>query len=407
MAEPTSALGFYGLILRVAEKAGMAYYGTTGQEKAKIPIDGFNLDRCKRIVNDGFRRFVANSPKRGWQWQERIAKIALSAAESGIATGGGATTLIDTDNRDEDDDYFNDWILTITGGTGVGEYATVTDFDNGTSTLTFTALSGGSTPDTTSIYRIEKVNLLPEDFNGEVDGPITFAVSTNRGSNIEWVGEATIRRNRADFITTGYTLRAAIRPYQPVAGTLGSARRWELIVDPAPVAADTLEFPYTSYFNNMDCEAGIATAGAATSLSDDTRLEADDYFIGWKMTIIAGVGLGQTATITAYTGATGKFDFTALSGGSTPTTTSVYYVEPAANLHPAGFKFDEAVKQACLAEAELQIEEMNEGAVELFYKVALPFAHKTDGLSRPRKLRPRKHTRYNRTWLNVTTDHDL
>ena len=410
MAEPTSALGFYDLLLRIAEKAGMAYYGSDGQGKAIVPVDAFNLDKAKRIVNDGFRKFVASSPVRGWHWQERIAKIALAAAESGTATSGSSTTLVDTTNRDEDDDYFNDWILTITGGTGVGEYATVTDFDNGTNTITFSGgLSGSSTPDTTSTYRVEKVNLLPEDFNGEVDGPITFAAATNRGSHIEWVGEASIRSNRADFITTGYTLRAAVRPYQPTAGVLGSTRRWELIVDPAPVAADTLEFPYTSHFNDMDCETGTATAGAADSLSDSTRGEADDYFLGWILTIIAGTGFGQTDTNTDYTGSTGKFDFTALSGGSTPTISSVYYVEPAANLHPAGFKFDDAVLAACYAQAEEDIEEMNEGKVEKFYQVDLLFAHKTDGLSRPRKLRPRhQHSRYgwmggyHRTWRDVT-----
>jgi len=401
MAEPTSALGFYDLLLRVAEKVGVAYYGSDGQGKAIVPVDSFNLDKIKRIVNDGFRRFVSNPPPRGWYWQERIAEITLSATATGTATGGTPTTLIDTTNRDEDDDYFNDWKLTITGGTGVGEYAIVTDFDSDSSTLTFSALSGGSTPDTTSVYQIEKVNLLPEDFGGEVDGPITFAASTNRGADIEWVGEATIRRNRADYVSTGYTLRAAVRPYRPTAGALGATRRWELLVDPAPVAADVLQFPYTSHFNKMDCETGTATAGSATSLSDSSREEADDYFNGWVLTIIAGTGLGQTATITDYTGSTGKFDFSALSGGSTPDSTSVYYVEPASNLHPAGFKFDNAILQACLAEAELQIEEMNEGAVELFYKVALPFAHKIDDLSRPRKLRGRQVRRY-RSWNDVT-----
>ncbi|KKK93011.1 hypothetical protein LCGC14_2697120, partial [marine sediment metagenome] len=254
-----SALEFYDLLLRVAEKSGMAYYGSAGQGKALVPIDALNLDICKRIVNDGFRLFKSSPPPRGWHWQERIASITLSAAESGTATGGNSTTLVDTTNRDEADDYFNDWILTITSGTGVGETATITDFDQGTSTLTFAALSGGSTPDTTSVYRIEKINLLPEDFNGQIDGPITFAANTNRGSSIEWVGESTIRRSRADFVTTGYTLMAAVRPYQPTAGVLGTTRRWELIVDPAPVAADTLQFPYTSHFNTMDYETGVAT----------------------------------------------------------------------------------------------------------------------------------------------------
>ena len=404
MAEPTSALGFYDLLLRIAEKAGMAYYGSSGQNKALVPVDAFNLDKCRRIINDGFRLFVSSPPIRGWHWQSRIASIALSAAVSGTATGGGATTLIDTTNRDEADDYFNGWILTITAGTGSGETATITDFDQGTSTLTFTALSGGSTPDTTSIYRVEKVNLLPEDFNGQVDGPIEYAASTNNGTNIDWVDESTIRHGRADFVTTSYPSRAAVRPYQPAAGALGAARRWELLVDPAPVADDTLQFPYTSHFNKMDCETGIATAGAATSLSDSGRAEANDYFNGWILTIISGTGLGQTATITDYTGATGKFDFTALSGGGTPDTTSVYYVEPAANLHPAGFKFDEAILSACMAEAERQIEEINEGAVELFYKVRLPFAHNTDSLTRPRKLRDRHALVRGRTALDVTKE---
>lgn len=411
MAEPTSALGFYDLLLRIAEKAGMAYYGSDGQGRAIVPVDAFNLDKCKRIINDGFRRFDSSSPPRGWHWKERIASITLSAAESGTATGGSATTLADS-GRTEANDYFNDWIITITSGTGVGETATITDYVSASGTFSFTALSGDSTPDTTSTYRVEKVNLLPEDFNGQVDGPIEYAPATNNGTHIEWVNESTIRHYRANFITTSYPQRAAVRPYQPVAGVLGTARRWELLVDPAPIAANILQFPYTSCFNEMDCETGTATAGTATSLSDSTRGEADDYFNGWIMTIIAGLGLGQTATITDYTSSTGKFDFTALSGSTTPDTTSVYYVEPAANLHPAGFAFDQVVLQACLGEVEIQVEEMNEGALELFYKVDLPLAQKTDGLSRSRKLRPKHGGRYpwihgHRTWLNVTTDHDL
>lgn len=411
MAEPTSALGFYDLILRIAEKVGVAYYGSAGQSKAIVPVDAFNLDKIKRIINDGFRRFKSNPPPRGWHWQERIAEIALFATESGTATGGSPTTLVDDTQdkdgnyiRDEADDYFIGWVLTIIGGTGVGEYAIVTDFVKTTQTITFSGgLSGDSTPDTTSIYRVEKINLLPEDFNGQVDGPITFAASTNRGADIEWVGEVTIRRSRANSITTGYTLRAAVRPYQPIAGVLGSTRRWELLVDPAPVAADTLEFPYTSHFNKMDCETGIATSeDSNTTLIDTTRRkEADNYFKDWILTIIAGTGLGQTATITSYDEDTSKFTFTGkLSGETTPDATSVYYVEPAANLHPAGFKFDEVILQACLAEAETQIEEMNEGALELYYKVSLPFAHNIDSLSRPRKLRGRQ-VRYERTRLNV------
>jgi hypothetical protein len=154
----------------------------------------------------------------------------------------------------------------------------------------------------------------------------------------------------------------------------------------------------------MECETGVATSGSSTTLVDSTRLEADDYFNTWVLRVAGGTGLGQTATITDY--ASGTFTFTALSGGSTPDATTVYYVEPAGNLHPAGVKFDDCVLAACYAETEKQIEEVNEGAVELFYKVNLPYAQKDDGLTRPRKL-TRGIRRLERTWNTVTTDHDL
>ena len=401
MAEPTSALGFYDLLLRIAEKAGMAYYGSAGQGKAIAPVDVFNLDKCKRIINDGFRLFVASPPAQGWLWQERIAEITLAVTVNGTATSGSSTTLVDTTNRDEDDDYFNDWLLTITAGTGVGESAVITDFDNGTSTLTFSGgLSNGSTPDTTSIYQVEKVNLLPEDFNGEVDGAVTYAASTNHGTELEIVDESLIRAIRADYISSGYPTKVAILPYRPVAGVLGT-RRWQLITDFATVNADVLNVPYTSHFNKMDCETGTADSGGATTLVDGDRGEADDYFNGWLLTVIAGTGLGETATITDYTGSTGTFTFTALSGASSPDSTTVYYVEPASNLHPAGVKFDNCILQACYAEAEKQIEEINEGAVELYYKVSLPFAHKMDSRSRPRKLRSKRAIVRERTWRNI------
>ncbi len=286
MAEPTSALGFYDILLRIAEKAGMAYYGSDGQGKAVVPVDVFTLDKCKRIINDGFRLFVASTPPQGWLWQERMAEIVLAVTVTGTATSGSSTTLVDTTNRDEDDDYFNDWLLTVTAGTGVGESAVITNFDKGTSTLTFSGgLSGSSTPDTTSIYQIEKVNLMPEDFNGEVDGAVSYAASTNHGTELELVDESLIRAIRADYISSGYPTKVAILPYRPVAGALGT-RRWQLITDYATVNADVLNVPYTSHFNEMDCETGIATAGSATSLTDTTRrLEIDDYFNGWLLTI--------------------------------------------------------------------------------------------------------------------------
>lgn len=348
MSEPTSALTFYDLILRIAERAGMAYYGTDGQGKALIPIDAYNLDRCKRIVNDGIKMFIAHPPSGGWRWQRRMASVLLYPDGSG------------TDNIDSD----------------AARY------------------------------------LLPQHFAGQVDGPINYLAETNHSTVITWTHPSIIDERRSVTVTTGYPTLAAYRPYAPAsAPALASNRRWELLLDPQPSAADTLIFPYTVYFDRMDLEAGLASDGSPTTLVDGTyRDEADDYFNGWLLTIIAGTGKGETATITDYTGSTGTFTFTALSGGSTPDDTSVYYVQPALNLHPAGIAFDYAILSACKAQIELQVEQINEGFNELFFKVDLPSAYNLDKLTAPRKVGNfygKGAAIRERTWDDVTTDHDI
>jgi hypothetical protein len=420
MSEVTSALSCSDLILRVAEAAGLAYYGSDGQGIACIPVDKYNFDKCKRIVNDGIRMFISRAPENGWKWRKRMASITFPTWVTGTADSGTETTLVDA-VRTEVDDYFNGWILYIVSGTGIGQTATITNFTSLTGTFAFTALSGASTPDTTSVYRVfdsitNIINydparyLMPEDFGGEVTGPIRYAKNTGHGP-IQWSTQATIQAIRQCSTSRGYPNLAAYVPYQPTSQVLGSARRWELLLEASPVAADTVEFPYTACFDKMQMESGITTGGAATTLADSTRKEADNYFNGWILTIIAGTGEGETATVADYTKSTGTFTFSALSGASTPNTTSAYMVQPSANLHPAGFQFDEAVKGACFAELEMQIKDTIDGAIEYFNKVALPDAWRTDKGSAPRtvgNLNDRNRAGQDlHNWNVVTNDNDI
>lgn len=55
MATPTLGLTFNDLILRVAEYLGVSDYSGGA---AAIPSDAHDLDMCKRIVNDGYARFI-------------------------------------------------------------------------------------------------------------------------------------------------------------------------------------------------------------------------------------------------------------------------------------------------------------------------------------------------------------
>ena len=395
-SEPSSALTFYDLLIDIAKQLSVADYDDT-RGTIIIPTDQYSFELCKKIVNDGISMFMSDQPEKGWRWMRRLCPVTFALTYTGTATGGGATTLVDSGIADTyADDFFVGYDIYIESGTGVGESATVTDYTGSSGTFTFAALSGGSTPDTTSKYSISKsanaINgdgsryKLPTNFGGTVDGKIRYTKDSNRGNVISWCDEARIRARRAVTLNTGYPLLAAILPLDPTSESLSATRQWEIIFDPRPNAINTVQFPYTLYFDKMQMEMGTATAGDAISLTDSNRWEIDDYFDDWILTVRAGTGKSETATITGY--GSGKFDFTALSGGSTPTTTSVYTVEPPANLHPAGHQFDESIRSACKARAEMeeQDEHMDTAWTEEYHKKALANAYRIDRRSAPRRL---------------------
>ncbi len=69
----------------------------------------------------------------------------IGILQEGEATGGSTTTLIDTLNLDQVDDYWNNGTVWFpygaTPATPQGEYTVVSDFDNGTNTATITAVT--------------------------------------------------------------------------------------------------------------------------------------------------------------------------------------------------------------------------------------------------------------------------
>jgi len=514
MSEPSSAMTFYNLLLAVAREAGMSYVGSTGRERAMIPIDAHDLDVCKDVVNKGIKMFIADAPQRGWRWMRRIMAVTLTATKltgtvgsasattivdatlattSGTADDASATTIVDATlsaTYDADDDLNGkycyiltgtgansyalitdytastgtitvaDWLTSrglpggtdpvatdtfaisdykvqigdycyITAGTGKGSYAVITAFTGATGTITVAdwlteqGNPAGTDPDAGSTYALTPIETvggditrypLAEGFGGEVDGLIAYAAGTNLGDWIAWCDESQIRARQAVSVSTGYPRYAAIRPLEPY-GSFGPKRRFEFVVDVKPSAAYVLEFPYTLYFDELRLEAGTAssvTSGEGYTGLLDSGLDGlypDDYFNGWVIHIISGTGKNSYALVDDYTGATAQFDvvdwlFTnGKVGGTDPAASSVYYLEPAANLHPAGFRFDQAILSACLAKGEMTIEEMTAGWVSMYKQTDLPQAHQIDARSAPRKLGG--HVYYERYRKNVTTDHDI
>jgi hypothetical protein len=80
MADPTLSLTFNDLCIRVAEYLGIAYYGATGDEAAQLPTDAHDLDLVKRLVNDGYRRFMADNPL-GWNFLKALTSVTFGTAE--------------------------------------------------------------------------------------------------------------------------------------------------------------------------------------------------------------------------------------------------------------------------------------------------------------------------------------
>lgn len=75
MPEPTLALTFQDLQIRVAEFLGVASYGSDGTGAAAVPTGTADLELVKRLVNDGYRRFLTS--KRNWNWITPVIQITF------------------------------------------------------------------------------------------------------------------------------------------------------------------------------------------------------------------------------------------------------------------------------------------------------------------------------------------
>ena len=420
MAEPTSSLTIANLVKRVAVAASVAYYGTDGQDRANVPINAHDSERCIEVVSDAIRMFISSGPPEGWRWRRRIAEVTFSSVyETGTADAADSTSLTDltlATDYDTDDDL-NGYYCYITGGTGKGSYAVITDYTGATGKITVAdwldenGNAGGTDPEADSTLSVTSVETvkgdptrypLPQDFYNNVTGKITYKQDSNRGHIIDWVGEGEIRTQQETTVVSGYPTRAQIRPY--------GHRRWELVVNNEPTAADVVIFPYEKGFDEVQLITGDASGGSATTLTDDTlaNLYPDDYFIGWTVYVVSGTGKNARAVVTDYTGATGIFtvaDWLAPNGEASladAAANSAYYAEPNDNKHPAGPAFDEAIKSACLAQTEMEFEEVNKGYMDKFLKKDLLDAIRQDRKSAPRKLgKLGRPLRPERTWEDV------
>ena len=425
MSEPTSALSVLQLATRIAKEAGTAYRGVSGEGRAMPPVNHDDLEDVKQVINDGIRQFESDAPPTGWEWRKRMIQVLISTVEiEGTADAADATSLTDAtleDTYDTNDDLNTYWIY-ITGGTGEGSYAQITDYTASGGVVTVAdwldqyGNVGGTDPTASSTFTITQYETvagdvgrlpLPENYGGEVSGDINYDKDSVHRQRIVWTAENIIRKRRQNSKDTGYPFMAAIRQLEPASSVSGPKRRQELIIYPDPIQVDTLEWSYILAFDKIDLETGVATSASSTTIADTTRDEADDYFNGWRIDIIDGTGLGSYAIATDYTGSTGSFAVVdwlkadGSAGGTDPAADSVYVVQPLNNLIPSPAKFDEVVKASCLSEAEQFFSNIQAGHIERYIQKALPRAHEADARARMYTKVGRGRP-FNRTWQFVT-----
>lgn len=258
MAEPTSALTYSDLILAVAEQLGVAYYGAAGVGAAQIPIDAYELDRCKRFVQDGIRMFIADSPPAGWRWQRPLASVVLWAdiAQDAAVTVTGAVYAAPSTTITASAATF---YPSMVGATIV--IATVGSFVISSYTSsTVVVVTGDASAAAADVFSMTSggVFAMPQTFGGETLGDLTYAAGSNNGTTLRWCNELEIRRYRESGNgSSGTPFLAAIRRNQT------NSRRWDLVAYPTPSADETVEFPYLIYFDVISALTDMHVAGFA------------------------------------------------------------------------------------------------------------------------------------------------
>jgi hypothetical protein len=250
MSEPTSAMTFGDLVLDVAVKLGVAYYGADGTLAAAVPVDAHDLAECKRIVNNGIRMFIHDAPRpRGWRWMEPIASVSLwpsiaVAVANPVAAAvwdapSGKTTITITLAA-----FYESMELRTITFTGVGSFV-ISDYTSST----VVKVTGNAAAAVGATWAMTATGdyTLPSAFGGQASGKILYAAGSD-SSDIEWSGEAEIRGWRQNLNDSyGTPFLAAFRPM-----TTGTPRRrWELMVHPQPSELSVVEFSYPIHFNAL------------------------------------------------------------------------------------------------------------------------------------------------------------
>ena len=369
--EPSSVLAFQDLIIEVAYKIGVAYYGSDGQGAMQIPVDTHDLDLCKRIVNRAIRMFINDGPgPNGWKWLNPVAQMdiwpLISADTTGTTTWVTSTAYNSTLNLTTLQlNYSASVSSTATSTAGwfpsmelrniylggnpppatpgwelpvnnpafaststVGTPFTIVNYLSPfqvqiygqPAASTFTSTGAQST----SWAMISNGDYtMPADFAGQYTGAISYVQNTNRGMILSWTDEASIRFRRQNYNFESGT------PYECAVRLMPSPS----IVSSTPAASNLNYYPQRRRWELMTWR-----------ISSEFLHVLFPYRLGFQSLI----NLTDTP--------------------------------------PSPFAFDEGIKAACLAQAEYDVENQMGLAWQYYKQDALKRCFTLDAMSAPKRI---------------------
>lgn len=252
MSEPTSAMTYNDLILEVAKKLGVAYYGAAGDEAAQIPVDAHDLDECQTIVNNAIRLFISDAPPQGWRWMRRLDTVVLWATTSGTATGTWVDpvgTITATADKFYPSMVGHEIVFSVTGNS-----YTITGYTSATVVTTDEDVSGevGAAFTVTA----DGNYTMPQYFGGQYTGDPTYPAGSNQTYHLEWTDDYEIRRLReTPTVETDTPKLLAVRR------SLLLNRRWDVMAWPIPNATTSVQVPYELSFDKLTTGTDLHPAG--------------------------------------------------------------------------------------------------------------------------------------------------
>ena len=374
-----SALTFDELQKHVALQLGMAYFGVAGTSDAASPNDSATELMVKEYVNGGIRMFLNDAPPEGWRFQQPTASVVLWATTTAIVNGspsfGDPETTVTVHARTFRDTMLGhklkftvtstaDGVPTYNSTTGVSTVTVAVAIFNGVfavgQTVTFSATGTSYTVNTITT---DKIVIVDGDASAEASAD---TVTITRDYVIEAVtsalvvdvtGDASSEADGATVTITAdgnYTLPSTFggEPLGPItytAGTnAGSFLRWGS------------EGEVRRLREHVDTQTGYPFIAAVR------KLDATNIARRWELVVYPVSSADYTVEF-PY-----ELYFTALSADT--------------DLHPAGANYDEAVKAACEAYAELHSEDMPGPRTQYYRESVLPGAYRRNKRAAPRRL---------------------